>query len=103
MNNILDSFDQILKFAQSYGLPSTKKRAILREYLQVKILEIIYQERISKNLFFVGGTALRLLRGLDRFSEDLDFDILGITSVQIDSLMRLVHTRLLKENLVVDF
>ena len=103
MNNIADNFDQILEFARNYGLPLTKKRAVLREYLQVRILEIIYQERVSKNLFFVGGTALRFLRDLDRFSEDLDFDTLNITSSQIDSLLRKVHNQLAKENIAVDF
>lgn len=103
MNNIIDNFNQILEFAQSYGLPLIKKRAILREYLQVKVLEIIYQEGISQNLFLVGGTGLRLVRGLDRFSEDLDFDTLKISQTQIDNLMKQVYTRLLKENIAVDF
>src|SRR3989344_9254684 len=75
MNQITDNYKEILEFAKSYGLPVTKKRAILREYLQSKILSIIYQDRISVNLYFAGGTSLRLLRGMDRFSEDLDFDI----------------------------
>lgn len=103
MNNIVTNFDQILEFGRNYGLPMTKKRGILREYLQVKILDLIYQEKISVNLFFVGGTCLRLLYGLDRFSEDLDFDLVAIDQPQAKKLMKSVYQQLLRENISVDF
>ncbi len=103
MNNIVANFEQILEFAKSYGLPLAKKRAILREYLQSKILEVIYHQKISLNLFFVGGTSLRLLRGLDRFSEDLDFDFVNIESSHIDALMNNLAKQLKQENIQVDF
>ncbi|MBI2641409.1 nucleotidyl transferase AbiEii/AbiGii toxin family protein [Candidatus Roizmanbacteria bacterium] len=102
MNNIVTSFDQILSFAKSYGLPLAKKRAILREYLQVKILEMIYREKISRRLFFVGGTSLRLLWGLDRFSEDLDFDFQKDDQNEILSLLERVHSDLGKQNIAVE-
>ena len=54
------------------------KRNILREYLQCKILEIIFNSPQGKKLAFLGGTALRLIYGNSRFSEDLDFDNFGI-------------------------
>lgn len=103
MNNIISNFDQILEFAKNYSLPLTKKRGILREYLQVKVLDLIYQEKISVNLFFVGGTCLKLLYGLDRFSEDLDFDTVNIKQSQLKELMENIHSRLLQENIAVDF
>lgn len=102
MNNAIANFDEILRQAQDYNLPPEKKRAILREYLQTKILSLIYQENISKNLFFVGGTALRLLRGLDRFSEDLDFDTVGITPNQTQKLIKTVMRRLWQEAIAVE-
>ncbi len=102
MNNTIANFREILIFAQSYGLPPEKKRAILREYLQTKILSLLYREKISQNLFFVGGTALRLLRGLDRFSEDLDFDAVGITPAQIKILINMVIRRLQQEDITVE-
>ena len=103
MNNIIANFEQILKFAASYGLPPTKKRGILREYLQSKILEIIYNQRLSLNLLFVGGTSLRLLRGLDRFSEDLDFNVINLTTSQIEGLMNTLIKQLKQQNLEIDF
>lgn len=101
MNTIIFNFHQILDFAREYNLPSSKKRAILREYLQVKILEFIYSQRLSKNIFFIGGTSLRLLRNLDRFSEDLDFDVVDIENKHIDQMMILLTKQLKHEQFSV--
>lgn len=103
MTNIGSNFNQILKFAREYGLPEGKKRAILREYLQTKILNLLYNQKASANLFFVGGTALRLLHGLDRFSEDLDFDAVDLNSKEIRNLLLDIVDRLKRENLAVNF
>lgn len=50
------------------------KKNILREYLQYKILEVIFNSEYAKQLSFLGGTALRIVYGNTRFSEDIDFD-----------------------------
>jgi len=50
------------------------KRLILREYLQYKILQIIFDGQQAGELVFLGGTCLRIVHGNTRFSEDLDFD-----------------------------
>jgi len=55
------------------------KRNVLREYLQYKLLDIIYKSNYSSSLVFLGGTALRIVHGNTRFSEDLDFDNLGMS------------------------
>jgi predicted nucleotidyltransferase component of viral defense system len=48
---------------------------LLKEYLQIYILNYIYtNEKYSKNLIFTGGTCLRHFFDLPRLSEDLDFD-----------------------------
>lgn len=44
-----------------------------REYVQHLFLANFYQQPITRKVFFKGGTALRLLYGSPRFSEDLDF------------------------------
>ena len=87
MNVVVDNFDRIIEFAKQYALPTSKKRAVVREYLQVKILDMIYQEKTSLHLHFVGGTSLRLLRGLDRFSEDLDFDVAEISPREVNNIL----------------
>ncbi|MCU0652962.1 MAG: nucleotidyl transferase AbiEii/AbiGii toxin family protein [Candidatus Pacebacteria bacterium] len=61
-------------------------RNILREYLQYKILEIIFNSEIGRSLAFLGGTALRILYGNNRFSEDLDFDNFGLGEEQFTGI-----------------
>lgn len=47
--------------------------SIVREYLQIIFLSSLYQNKLSQDVFFKGGTAIRLLFNSFRFSEDLDF------------------------------
>ena len=49
------------------------KLNITREFLQILALKIMSEKRMFGYLAFVGGTALRILFDLKRFSEDLDF------------------------------
>lgn len=46
---------------------------MIREYLQARILESLQHSGAMIPLAFQGGTALRFLFGIPRFSEDLDF------------------------------
>ena len=66
------------------------KRNILREYLQYKILEIIYSSDYSDKLIFMGGTAIRMLHSNPRFSEDLDFDNKGIRKNDFEELINII-------------
>lgn len=52
--------------------PETQ-RAIVREYLQMRILHSLQGSGAMIPLAFHGGTALRILFQLPRYSEDLDF------------------------------
>ncbi len=45
----------------------------LREYLQAFIMRSLHESEAARSIAFVGGTALRFLDDLPRFSEDLDF------------------------------
>ncbi len=48
----------------------------LREILQELALLGLWRSKFFEHAAFYGGTALRVLHGLDRFSEDLDFSLL---------------------------
>jgi len=48
-------------------------RNVVREYLQARILGSLQSSGAMLSIAFQGGTALRFLHGLQRFSEDLDF------------------------------
>ncbi len=48
---------------------------VMREYLQAYALRALHDRGMFRSTAFVGGTALRFLHGLPRFSEDLDFSV----------------------------
>ncbi|MCL6087015.1 MAG: nucleotidyl transferase AbiEii/AbiGii toxin family protein, partial [Actinobacteria bacterium] len=78
------------------------KKNILREYFQYKILDIIFNSTFSSKLVFMGGTALRLIYGNKRFSEDLDFDNLGIDFSDFEELSRIIKKRISLEGYKVE-
>lgn len=49
----------------------------LREVIQEIMLLALWRAKFFERTAFYGGTALRILHGLGRFSEDLDFSLLG--------------------------
>lgn len=50
-----------------------QKLNVLREYLQNYILFLMQKSGLNLHLYFLGGTALRFLYRIRRYSEDLDF------------------------------
>ena len=50
-------------------------RCLVREYLQARVLESLQDNGAFVTWVFVGGTALRFLYSMPRFSEDLDFSL----------------------------
>ena len=59
-----------------YRSTSLKRKDFLREILQQSALLGLARHNFFEHAAFYGGTALRILYGLDRFSEDLDFSLL---------------------------
>ncbi len=102
MHNIITNFDQILNFAKESKAPIDKRRGVIREYLQSKFIATMYSLPNSEKLSFVGGTSLRLLRNSNRFSEDLDFDNLGLLNTEVKSLVSEVVRRFQAEGLEVE-
>jgi predicted nucleotidyltransferase component of viral defense system len=78
------------------------KRNLLREYLQYKVLEAIFASRYGQKLVFMGGTAIHIVHGLPRFSEDLDFDNRGLTKNNFSALTEGVAKKLAFEGYVVE-
>ena len=74
------SIDHIKSFypAAMSGRPVFLKH-ILKEYVQLLILDHLANTRYARKVTFIGGTNLRLVKGIDRFSEDLDFDCEGLS------------------------
>jgi len=65
------------KMLEKYDLSTADKTyEALREILQEIVLLGLYRAGFFNEAVFYGGTALRILYGLDRFSEDLDFSLI---------------------------
>lgn len=56
----------------------TSELNVIREYFQHVFLAELYKLPGAGKLLFKGGTALRVVYGSPRFSEDLDFSLFGI-------------------------
>jgi predicted nucleotidyltransferase component of viral defense system len=64
---------------RSYFPPQIRDNSLFnkyinKEYLQLLILDYLSATPFIRKITFIGGTSLRLVKGIDRFSEDLDFD-----------------------------
>ncbi len=55
---------------------------LLKEYIQCQILEFLSQTKYIEHMVFIGGTNLRLIKQIDRFSEYLDFDCVDMTQTE---------------------
>ena len=66
--------DEALALASGLDDPVRKKN-VLREYVQAFALRSLHEREAFRSMAFVGGTALRFLWNLPRYSEDLDFSL----------------------------
>ncbi|MBU4443795.1 nucleotidyl transferase AbiEii/AbiGii toxin family protein [bacterium] len=58
------------------------RERITREFYEILLLNELSKERLSRNIAFKGGTALRLVYQSPRFSDDLDFSIINEIKVK---------------------
>ena len=78
------------------------KKNLLREYLQYKILEAIFESPLADKLTFMGGTCIHIVHGSSRFSEDLDFDNPGIGRHDFEALSQRVKRNLELQGFTVE-
>ncbi len=93
LSEILKAYPESLHIHRSF---------ILREYLQYKILEILFESRYANKFCFLGGTCLRLVHNNPRFSEDLDFDNFQITEEEFSQVSVSIQTGLEKQGYQVE-
>jgi len=88
----------IAKMLEKYDLSTADKTyEALREILQEIVLLGLSRAGFFDHALFYGGTALRILYGLDRFSEDLDFSLITPDenfdlSVYEDTVIEALHS-----------
>lgn len=78
------------------------KRFIVREYLQYKILEIVFESKFANKLCFLGETCLRIVHNQQRFSEDLDFDNFNLNNAEFIEISKQIKNKLSKEGYSVE-
>ena len=88
------SKEQIKELSQRFSIDEF---TILREYIQIVFLGVLYSRKESQDVYFKGGTAIHLLLKSSRFSEDLDFT----AKLTIAELKDCLEDVLKKVNLVI--
>ncbi len=97
------SFDEIKSFfADSLRSNPSHFEYMLKEYFHYRMLDIIFSSEYASKLSFIGGTNLRILQHIQRFSEDLDFDCFNLSREEFTSLTDQVIYRLKQEGINVE-
>ena len=79
------------------------KRFMIREYLQYKILEIIFENATyAHTLSFLGGICLRIVHGNNRFSENLDFDNFNLSEQNFKGISGTISKELQKKGYEIE-
>ena len=68
-----EDFTRYVDLALADGDLAVMRPVVEKELLHYEIFRALDEAGLLTNLVFQGGTSLRLCRGSDRFSEDLDF------------------------------
>lgn len=96
-----------LEYIRSFFPPMISResrfdRYMLKEYLQLLILDHLATTPYISKVSFIGGTNLRLIQGIDRFSEDLDFDCKDLSEEEFIVMTDSVVTFLCQNNIDVE-
>ena len=89
-------------FPPTIARESRFDRFMLKEYLQLLILDHLAMTPYINKVSFIGGTNLRLIQGIDRFSEDLDFDCKELGEDEFMAMTDSVVTYLRQNNIDVE-
>jgi len=89
-------------FAESLRRNPSYFEYMLKEYFHYRILDIIFSGEYGSKLSFIGGTNLRILHHIQRFSEDLDFDCFQLSRGEFFQLTNNVIARLREEGIKVE-
>lgn len=89
-------------FPPTIARESRFDRYMLKEYLQLLILDHLATTHYIRKVSFIGGTNLRLIQGIDRFSEDPDFDCKDLCEEEFMAMTDSVVSYLRQNNIDVE-
>lgn len=95
------TFEQLKQY---YGtMRAASPKSMLVEYVQCELLDSLFKQEASRHLSFIGGTAIRIVYGGARFSEDLDFDNFGLSFENFQKLAEAVVDDMKLKGFAVEF
>ena len=96
------SFDEIKSFfAESLRSNPSYFEYLLKEYFHYRMLDIIFSSEYASKMSLIGGTSLRILHHIQRFSEDLDFDCFNFSKEEFTGLTDTIIDKLKQEGINV--
>lgn len=97
------NFDEIKSFfAEGLRRNPAHYEYMLKEYFHYRMLDIIFSGEYASKMSFIGGTNLRILHQIKRFSEDLDFDCFNLSRKEFMNLTDMVLNSLGQEGIIVE-
>ena len=93
---------EVLKQQVNSSMPPEEQLNRVREFLQVMALKNLSDQNAFESIAFTGGTALRILYDIRRFSEDLDFSLVGAKTYDFKTLTAGLVRHFKLNNLEVD-
>ncbi len=93
------SKDEIRKYFPGELTGAVFYQHMVKEYLQAMVLSKLFKSKNAAELVFIGGPSLRFCYGLDRFSEDLDFDFFGKDKESLRELFSEIARSIKKEGI----
>lgn len=79
-----------------------EKFNVAREYLQIAVLKILSDAQAFQGMAFVGGTALRILYQVRRYSEDLDFSVTSKSKYNFEACTSAIERGFKLQNIAVE-
>lgn len=98
---MLPNKDFFRKYSQEKNIPWQDKN-ILLEYLQTQILKALSLSKLNDSISFLGGTCLRFAYQINRFSEDLDFDLIKKENFNLEELAKEIKEKLELQGFEID-
>jgi len=97
------SFEEIKSFfTESIRRNPSHFEYMLKEYFHYRMLDMIFSSEYASKLSFIGGTNLRILHHIPRFSEDLDFDCFLLSREEFYQFTDNVISKLREEGIKVE-
>jgi predicted nucleotidyltransferase component of viral defense system len=79
-----------------------EKFNVAREYLQILVLKILSDAQAYQSMSFLGGTALRIIYQLRRYSEDLDFSLTSKDKYDFNDITSAIEREFALQNIPVE-